>query len=104
MKSFLICTYKGPVLVLSRFDSIQQPELLDRLSAYGKFIAHEVPVEAVRDCYSVHFEHLLRDPKESDELIVLDGEGERVYTNVSFQTLGPPAYYEPEKGVRCYPI
>jgi len=96
-------THTGPILILTGFDSIQHPELTDRLSAYGKYIAHEVPLEAVKGCYSAHFEHVMRDPKESEELIVLDSEGERIFTNVNFQSLGPPAYYEPQEGLRCYP-
>ena len=104
MKSFLVFNHTGPMLILSRFDPIQQPELLDKLSAYGKFIAHEVPIEVIKSCYSAHFEHLLRDPKESDELIVLDSDGERIFTNISLQVLGTPVYHEPGQSVRCYPV
>ena len=104
MKSFLLFTRVGPVLILSEYDSIQQPELVDKLTAYGKFIAHEVPIEAIKSCYSTHFEHVLQDPKESTELIVLDGDGERIFTNVSFQVLGSPAYHESGEGLRCYPL
>ncbi|MDD5701808.1 MAG: hypothetical protein PHU23_07125 [Dehalococcoidales bacterium] len=96
MRSFLVFTHTGPILVLSKYDSVRQPELLNRLSAYGKFIAHEVPVEAVKSSYTAHFEHVLNDPKQNDEMRVLDGDGERIFVNVDFKTLGAPVYYEPE--------
>jgi len=104
MKSFLVFTRVGPVLVLSRFDSVKEPALLNRLSAYGKFVAHELPIEAVKSCYSAHYEHILNDPKQSDDFRVLDTDGERIFTNVSFQVLGPPAYHEPGQALRCYPV
>lgn len=103
MKSYLLFTQAGPILILTDYDSIEQPELADRLAAYGKFVALEVPMETIQSCYSAHFEHVLKDPKESSELIVLDREGGRIFTNINFKLLGAPAIYEPGEGLRCYP-
>lgn len=95
MKSFLLFSHAGPVLILTSLDSIGQPELLSRLSStYGKFIAHEVPLEAVKACYSEHFEHVINEPKEDSELMVLDVDGKQIFTNVNLKTLGPPFYYD----------
>jgi hypothetical protein len=103
MKSFLVFTHSGPVLVLSKYDSVQQPELLNRLRAYGKFISHEVPMDAVKACYKEHLDHVLNDPKQGDEFRVLDEDGESIFINVGFHVLGTPTYYEPEGGApRCY--
>ena len=46
MKAFLIFNDSGPLLILSRFDSVKQPELMNRLKDYGKFMAYEVPMES----------------------------------------------------------
>jgi hypothetical protein len=34
------------------------------------------------------------DPKESDEFIMLDDDGERVYTNIRKQEPGKPIYFD----------
>ncbi|MBI2849459.1 MAG: hypothetical protein HYX80_00265 [Chloroflexi bacterium] len=96
MKSFLIYTNAGPVLILSKFDSVKHPELACKLAAYGKFMAYEIPLESVKASYTPHFEHVLEDHRQTDEFRVLDVDGKRIFNNISFEQLGPPAFYEPE--------
>jgi len=77
---------------------LKDPQVLKRLLAKGlnKFVAHEVAIDAVKASYSAQFEHVLQDPKETDELRVLDDDGERIFRNVSLNDLGPSICYEPE--------
>jgi hypothetical protein len=103
MKSFLLFTHTGPLLILSKYDSINQPELLSKLTAYGKFIAYEMPIEAIQSCYSSRFQSIFQDPKSNEAMIVLDEDGESVFTNISLRVLGSPTIYEPGENVGCGP-
>ncbi len=95
-KAFLIQTAAGPTIILTRYDSFREPGLISALARTGmqKFEAHEIPLKAVTEAYREHYSHLCTDPKENDELIVLDNDGERVYTNISFKDFGHPTYYD----------
>ncbi len=96
MKAYFLFTASGPLVVLTSYDSIDSPELLKRIRSKGinKFIAHEVPVKLAKERYGMHFNIVLEDLHESDDLRVLDYSGERAYRNFSFKELGPPSYYE----------
>ena len=98
MKAYLLLTSSGSVLVLSTIDFVNNPEKLDKLAAMtsNKFIAYELPVEAVRANYAAHFAHVLGDPNQPGEIKILDDDGEQIFTNVSFKDLSAPIYYDPE--------
>lgn len=104
MKSFLLFTSTGPVLILSKYNSVNQPKLLDRLTTFGKFVVHEVNLDAVRSCYAAHFEHVFEDPKENQAMIVLDDDGQSIFTNISLRELGYPWIYEPGDNATCMPV
>jgi hypothetical protein len=98
MKAYLLFTSSGPVLVLTAFDFVRHPELLARLAAEisKKFIAHELPIDAVKASYSAHFAHVLSDPNQTGDIKVLDDDGREIFTNVRFKDLSAPIYYDPE--------
>jgi hypothetical protein len=98
MKAYFMFTASGPLVILTSYDSIEDPELVKRIRSKGitKFIAREVPVELAKVKYSMHFDVVCHDLHESDDLRVLDYSGERAYKNFSFKELGPPIYYESE--------
>jgi len=98
MKAYLLFTAGGPLVILTSYDSIEEPELLKKLRSKGitKFVASEVSVELAKARYGMHFDVVCEDLHESDDLRVLDYSGERAYRNFSFKELGRPIYYEPE--------
>ena len=98
MKSYFLFTAGGPLVILTSYDSIVNTELLKRLRSKGisKFIAHEVPVESARAKYGAHFDVVLADLHESDDLRVLDYSGERAFDRFAFKELGSPVYHEPD--------
>lgn len=98
MKAYFLFTASGPLVILTSYDSVENPELLKRIYAKGitKFIAHEVSVESAKAKYGMHFDIVCQDLYESDDLRVLDYNGERAYKNFSFKELGSPIYHEPE--------
>lgn len=97
MKAYFLFTAYGPLVILTSYDFMTNPELLKRLESKGitKFIAHEVPLEAARSRYGVHFDIVCQDLHQSDDMRVLDYSGERAFRNFGFRELGPPIYYEP---------
>jgi hypothetical protein len=98
MKVYFIFTASGPIVILTSYDSIENPRLLERIHSKGiaKFIAHEVPVEMAKIKYGMHFDVVCKNLHESDDLRVLDYSGERAYKNFSFKELGTPIYHESE--------
>ncbi len=98
MKVYFLFTVTGPLVVLTSYDSINTPELLERWKAKGitKFIAHEVSLESAKVKYGKHFDIVCHNLHESDDLRVLDYSGERAFRNWSFKELGPATYHELE--------
>ena len=98
MKSFLLMTGSGPLLILTSHDSIDDAPLLDKLLVKGidKFIAYEVPYELAVQRYGGHFNVVANDLHETDDLRVLDYNGERIFRLFSFSELGEQLVYEPD--------
>ncbi len=99
MRCYFLFTAGGPLVILTSYDSIENPDLLKRLSSKGidKFIAHEVPVALAQSRYGKHFDVVLEDLHESDDLRVLDYSGERAFNSFSFRELGTPTYHEGQR-------
>jgi len=96
MKAYLVFTGSGPIIILTSHPSVSEPELLEKLAAKGieKFIAYEIPVETARQRYGGHFDVVVRDLHESDDLRVLDYNGQRAFHTFHFDELGEPEMYE----------
>ncbi len=96
MKAYLLFTAGGPLVILTSYDSINNPALMKRMRAKGitKFVACEVAAELAEKRYGMHFEVVCEDLHESDDLRVLDYSGERAYKHFSFKELGKPMFFE----------
>lgn len=97
MKSGIIFTGTGPILILTTYESLTDPDFIEKLAVKGikKFIAFELPVDLVKEKYGTHFTIVLNDLKQSDDLRVLDYNGHSIFNNFTFSTMGQPIYYEP---------
>jgi len=97
MKGALIFTGSGPIVVLTTHETLTDADLVARLAAKGirKFLAYEVPPELVRSKYNAHYEHVLEDIRQEDDLRVVDENGHRVLAAFSLRELGPPIVWEP---------
>jgi hypothetical protein len=98
MKSFLLMTSNGPLVILSSHGSIENPILLDKLLAKGidKFIAFEIPFELAKTRYGEHFRIVANDLHETDDLRILDYNGSRAFKLFQFGELGEAHIHEPE--------
>jgi hypothetical protein len=97
MKTFMLFTGSGPLVILTSHEAITDPALLDKFRAKGieKFIAHAIPLELAKERYGGHFEVVLRDLHETDDLRILDYNGERAFRLFHLTELGPPVLHEP---------
>jgi len=97
MKGGIFFTGSGPIVVVTSYESFLDPGFLEKLMAKGlkKFIAYEVPVPELREKYGQHFEVIMKDLHQSDDLRVLDYDGHRVFTNFTMSVLSDPIYHEP---------
>ncbi len=96
MKAGIFFTGTGPILILTTYASLDAPKLVDKLTQKGikKYIAYEVPEELVKQRYGKHFNVILGDLKQSDDLRVLDYDGHHVFYNFSLSEIGQPVFYE----------
>jgi hypothetical protein len=97
MKAFMLFTGGSPLVVLTSHAEVTSPSLLDKFHAKGidKFIAYELPVGLARERYGGHFEVVLKDLRESDDLRILDYNGERAFRLFRLTELGQPILHEP---------
>jgi hypothetical protein len=97
MKAAMIFTGSGPILILTTFEALDSPGLLERLAARGikKFIGHEVDLEKVKKQYGTRYSVILGDLSQTDDLRVMDIDGHHVFNSFSFDELGPAVYHSP---------
>jgi hypothetical protein len=97
MKAGIFFTGSGPIVVLTSYTSLTAPNFVEKLGAKGitKFIAYEVAMEEVKKKYGKHFEVIMKDLHQNDDLRVLDYDGHRVFRNFTLSQLGQPICHEP---------
>jgi hypothetical protein len=96
MKAGIFFTGTGPILILTTYSSLNDPKLIGKLTQKGikKYIAYEVSEALVKQLYGKHFNVILGDLKQTDDLRVLDYDGHHVFYNFSLNELGQPVYHE----------
>ena len=96
MNAGIFFTGTGPILILTSYESLDNPKLVEKLALKGikKFIAFEIQEDLVKQKYGKHFNMILGDLKQEDDLRVLDYDGHHVFYNFSLDEIGKPIYYE----------
>lgn len=97
MKAYMLLTASGPVVILSSHESPTDDVFIGKLRAKGvdKFIAYELPWDQVAESYGGHFQVVLNDLHETDDLRVLDFNGHRVFELFRLDQLGDAMVFEP---------
>ncbi len=97
MKALLLMTASGPLLVVSSHESPLDDVFLGKLKAKGieKFIAYEIAEGDLKSLYGGHFTKVMQDLHETDDLRVLDYNGQRIFDLFRLDQLGEPIVYEP---------
>lgn len=90
MRSYLVLTGNGPLLVMTSNSCITGEALRESLRRKGieKFIAYEVPVERLHEYYGLPFEVIAADIERGRDLRVLDFDGTHIFDRVPFSDLG----------------
>jgi len=96
MKAGIYFTGSGPILILTTYEALDDPKLIEKLSVKGikKFVAFEVAEDRAKQVYGQHYDVILEDLHQTDDLRVLDYDGHRILLNFSFKELGNQVYYE----------
>ena len=97
MKAGIFFTGSGPIVLLTSYDSFKEHRFLEKLEAKGlkKFVVYEIPVDEVQKKYGKHFDVIIHDLHQTDDLRVLDYDGHRVFNNFKLKNLNNPLYHEP---------
>jgi hypothetical protein len=96
MKAGIFFTGSGPVVIVTSYDSFTNPDLVKKLSSKGikKFIAYNIPIEMAKEKYGHHYDAVMEDLKQEDDLRVLDYDGHHIFMKFSFKELGEPVLFE----------
>jgi hypothetical protein len=96
MNAYLVFSGSGPILLLSSYQTLEDPRLLARLRAKGieKFLAYEVSLDAVRTRYAESFVAVAQDLADRADARVLDSNGHQILSNFSLRELGSPILHE----------
>ena len=97
MKAGVFFTGSGPIVILTTFGDFGDLNFVKRMTAKGikKFIAYEVDEDDVKRKYGKHYDVIMGDLRQDDDLRVLDYDGHRVFNLFTLDNLGEPFYYEP---------
>ncbi|RKZ36653.1 MAG: hypothetical protein DRQ37_03660 [Gammaproteobacteria bacterium] len=98
MNAPMLLAGSGPLVILTSHDSPDNPEFLAKLRAKGieKFLAYSIPLDDAKKQYGAHFDHVMNDLYETDDLRVLDYTGERAFRLFRLRDLDSPIIYEPD--------
>ncbi len=96
MKAYLVFSGTGPILVLTARPSLTEEHALARLKDKGltRFIAYPLPLDTVKARYADHYNHVFEDTRETDDLRVLDPDGEHAFGRFGLSDFGSPVLYE----------
>ena len=96
MKTMLLLTASGPLVILTSYATALEPALIAKLRTKGvrKFLAFEIPLELAKQRYANHFVVVAHDLHEADDLRVLDFDGQHAFQLFAFAELGQPLFYE----------
>lgn len=96
MKAAMIFTGSGPIVVLTSHNSLTDADLIEKFNAKGitKFIAYGIPIELAEERYGGHYKVVVNDLHESDDLRVLDFNGNRAFELFKISEFGEQITYE----------
>lgn len=96
MKAGIFFTGTGPILLLTSYEELNDTQFVKKLATKGikKFIAFEIDTNKVKQRYGKHYQVIMGDLKQEDDLRVLDYDGHHVFYNFSLNELGVPIYYD----------
>ena len=97
MKAGIFFTGSGPILLLTSFETLLDAYLVKKLETKGikKFIAYEVDNEMVKEKYGNHYNVIMGDLRQEDDLRILDYDGHHIFNTFDLNELGSPIFHDP---------
>ncbi len=96
MKTALIFTGSSPILIITSYPSLDDKRFLEKLKQKGieKFLAFEVQLESAKEKYGSRFDVIRDDLNETEDMRVLDYNGQLAFERFSFEELGEMIKHE----------
>ena len=96
MKIGIVFTGTGPILIMTTYDDFADEKFCRKMAQKGitKFMAFEVPENLCKQKYGLHYQIIMDDVKEDEDLRVLDYNGFNVFHNFPFDTWGEEYRHE----------
>ncbi len=96
MKAALIFTGSSPILIITSYPSLEDKRFLEKLKHKGieKFIAFEVKLESAKEKYGSRSDVIRDDLNETEDMRVLDYNGQLAFERFSFEELGEMIKHE----------
>ncbi|MDJ0784419.1 MAG: hypothetical protein QNJ22_20825 [Desulfosarcinaceae bacterium] len=96
MKAGIFFTGTGPILLLTSYEALDDPRLVEKLHAKGikKFIAYELDENKVKQRYGLQYNIILGDLHQTDDLRILDYDGHHIFHKFSLHELGDSHLYD----------
>jgi hypothetical protein len=96
MKAAMVFTGSGPILILTSYPSIDDPNFISKLKANGikKNIVSEIPKDQCQNLYASNYFHIVGDLRNVDDMRGVDYDGHRILNNFSLKKMGKPFIYE----------
>lgn len=97
MKAGIFFTGSGPILLLTSYDSLVDPNLVKKLVTKGikKYIVYEVKEDSVKEKYGNHYNVIMGDLRQEDDLRVLDYDGHHIFNTFDLKEIGAPIFHDP---------
>ena len=94
MKAGIIFSGTGPILILTSYATLDDYNLIQKLEAKGikKYLAFELDEAIVKEKYGKHYNIIMNDLHQTDDLRVLDYDGHHVFYNFPFKDFGEPIF------------
>ena len=96
MKVAVLIAGSGPLVIVTSHASFTDPALIEKLRAKGieKFITYEMPLALAQERCGGHFQVATQDLHESDDLRVLDFNGELAFRLFRLKEFATPVMFE----------
>lgn len=96
LRTYLIFSGSGPLLLLSSYPSLLDPRLLAKLQAKGvqRFLGFDVDLESARARYAATFDRVADDLRTVEDVRVLDFNGHQIMSRFSLAELGEPIRHD----------
>ena len=98
MKAVIVFTGTGPILIITSYPSIHDPNFIMKLKGKGirKFVSFEVDIDQCQHIYGSKCYSVIEDLQAAhkDDMMVLDVDGVHILKNFSLKKIGPPFVFE----------